>query len=189
MVSSVRMHATRATLGALPATRTRRDAARITGFHFVAARVAMASAARTAARPPQIVWRPRRVPLSRVSGAPPTRAASCLRFRRPRSGNSASRGAAEPGAEAQASGQAVLLCPPEGTLPDRLIQIADHPFPCWGQPGDGGGTPLLDTRGGRVESVPLRGEPLAPLAPPGQQRAQLRGLRLQWHGLEKGSVV
>jgi hypothetical protein len=49
-------------LGALAAMRNRRYAALITGFGFAEARVAIVSPARTATRPPQIVWRPRRLP-------------------------------------------------------------------------------------------------------------------------------
>src|SRR5438552_1188655 len=56
-----------------------------------AATVAMYSTARTAARPPQQVRAPRRVPLSRFSGATPTKAAICLRSSVPNSGRSASR--------------------------------------------------------------------------------------------------
>src|SRR6187455_2036091 len=41
------------------------------------------------ARPPHTTRLPRSVPLSRASGATPTRAAICLRLRRPSSGTSA----------------------------------------------------------------------------------------------------
>src|SRR6266567_3331051 len=61
----------------------------MTGFHRVAVAAAMKSTARTDARPPQIVRRPRSVPLSRASGATPTSAAISFRLKRPSSGNSA----------------------------------------------------------------------------------------------------
>ena len=46
--------------------------------------------ARTRARPPQIVRLPRSLPLSRLKGATPTRAAIARRFSRPSSGSWAS---------------------------------------------------------------------------------------------------
>ena len=46
----------------------------------------MYNTVRTCARPPQIVRRPRKVPLSQLSGATPTNAAICWRLRVPNSG-------------------------------------------------------------------------------------------------------
>ena len=51
----------------------------------------MYSAARTVALPPQQLRLPRRVPLSRLRGATPTKAAICWRVRAPVSGSSAKR--------------------------------------------------------------------------------------------------
>jgi len=48
----------------------------------------MYNTVRTCARPPQIVLRPRSVPLSPLSGATPTKAAICWRVRAPHSGSS-----------------------------------------------------------------------------------------------------
>src|SRR3954451_605075 len=52
-----------------------------------AATAAMYRQARNAARPAQIVRRPRILPLSRLNGATPTRAATCRRVREPSSGS------------------------------------------------------------------------------------------------------
>src|SRR5258706_1483054 len=62
----------------------------MTGLKRVATKAAMNKALRTEARPPQMVRRPLRVPLSRGKGATPTRADICLRPRVPSSGSSAS---------------------------------------------------------------------------------------------------
>ena len=67
------------------------------GVRRVAVSAAMESARRTWARPPQQRRRPRRVPLSRLNGATPTRAAICWREQAPSSGKSASRVAAAAG--------------------------------------------------------------------------------------------
>src|SRR2546426_8983447 len=48
----------------------------------------MYNTVRTCARPPQMVRRPRRVPLSQFSGATPTKAAICCRVSVPNSGSS-----------------------------------------------------------------------------------------------------
>ena len=50
----------------------------------------MYNTVRTCARPPQIVRRPRRVPLSQLRGATPTKAAICCRVSVPNSGSSSS---------------------------------------------------------------------------------------------------
>ncbi len=62
------------------------------GLCCVATSVAMERAARTGARPPHTRRRPRRVPLSRASGATPTSAAIGVRVRVPSSWRSASPG-------------------------------------------------------------------------------------------------
>ena len=66
MVSSLRMHAVRATLGAFPAARSRWSKARIVGLYCVATNVAMYSTDRNCRRPPHTVRFPRMVPLSRL---------------------------------------------------------------------------------------------------------------------------
>ena len=66
MVSSLRMHAVRATLGAFPAARSRWSKARIVGLYCVATKVAMYSTDRNCRRPPHTVRFPRMVPLSRL---------------------------------------------------------------------------------------------------------------------------
>ena len=60
-----------------------------TGFHLTATNVLMYSAPRTTARPPQVVRRPRKVPLSRFKGATPTNAAIWWRVKLLSSGSSA----------------------------------------------------------------------------------------------------
>ena len=90
MVSSLRMQAVRATFLVLPAAKRRVYKAWRTGLRRLPTRAAMYKAARTVARPPQIVRLPRMVPLSRLIGARPTNAATCLRSRVPSSGRSAS---------------------------------------------------------------------------------------------------
>jgi hypothetical protein len=68
----------------------RRRALRTSSSLGIAAmRVPIHNAARPRARPPQLMRRPRKRPLSQLSGATPTRAAICWRFRRPSSGSSA----------------------------------------------------------------------------------------------------
>src|SRR3954470_6611683 len=89
--TSLRMHAVSASLAGLPARRRRRWKLAITGLlPRAAATAAMYRQARKAARPAQIVRRPRILPLSRLNGATPTRAAACRRVREPSSGSSAS---------------------------------------------------------------------------------------------------
>jgi hypothetical protein len=56
------------------------------GLARMAATVAMYSTRLTCARPPQMQRLPRKVPLSRLKGARPARAATCLRVRVPNSG-------------------------------------------------------------------------------------------------------
>ena len=73
IVSSLRIAATSATFGALPAAHKRWENTRITGFHRVATNAAMYRTGRKDARPPQIVRCPRRRPLSRLKGARPPR--------------------------------------------------------------------------------------------------------------------
>ena len=71
MVSSLRMQAVRATFLVLPAARRRVYRACRTGLRRLPTRAAIYKAARTVARPPQIVRLPRSVPLSRLIGARP----------------------------------------------------------------------------------------------------------------------
>ena len=59
------------------------------GLKRLAVSAPMYRAARTRARPPQTVRLPRRVPLSRLKGATPTRAAICRRSSVPNSGRQA----------------------------------------------------------------------------------------------------
>ena len=59
------------------------------GLRRIAVRVAMNRTRRTEPRPPRIMRRPRSVPLSRLNGARPTRAAMRRRSNRPSSGSSA----------------------------------------------------------------------------------------------------
>jgi hypothetical protein len=58
----------------------------IGGLCLLATNALMQRAARMQERPPQTVRFPRRVPLSRLKGATPIRAAICLRSRVPNSG-------------------------------------------------------------------------------------------------------
>ena len=61
----------------------------MTGLRLIATREHMYRTARTGDRPPQIIRRPRSLPLSRLNGATPTSAAIFLRLSVPSSGNSA----------------------------------------------------------------------------------------------------
>ena len=63
----------------------------MTGLQRVAVNAPMYREVRTLARPPQTVRLPLIVPLSRLKGATPTRAAICLRFSVPSSGRYARR--------------------------------------------------------------------------------------------------
>jgi hypothetical protein len=77
-------------LAALPAARSRSRNARSGGLYRAADNAALYRALRTPARHPPTDRRPRRVPLSRATGASPTRAVTCLPGRVPSSGSSAS---------------------------------------------------------------------------------------------------
>src|SRR3984893_11646178 len=87
MTSSLRMQATRMTLGFLPASRLANAA--MSGLYRLATRAAMYNTSRTAARPP-LIWRsPAYLPLSSSKGATPTRLAMARRDNRPSSGSRA----------------------------------------------------------------------------------------------------
>jgi hypothetical protein len=69
----------------------------MTGLHRLAVTVAMYSTARTPARPPKIIRRPRHWPESRLNGQTPTRAPFWRRSSVPSSGKAARRFAAVTG--------------------------------------------------------------------------------------------
>ena len=71
----------------------------------------MYSVARTEARPPQMLRRPRHWPLSRLNGARPTNAAICRRSNWPSSGNSASSVRATTGPTRHAAQQVLAHAP------------------------------------------------------------------------------
>ena len=85
----LRMTATRATMGGLPASTSRPWKAAMSGLRRTAVRAAMNSALRTAGRPPTQVRRPERPPESRAMGAVPHRLAAPLVSSWPSSGASA----------------------------------------------------------------------------------------------------
>src|SRR3954464_3582734 len=80
--------------------------------------------ARNAARPAQIVRRPRSLPLSRLNGATPTRAATCRRVREPSSGSCASSVRALTGSDARHRAEQLLLGAPDRAVPDRPVEVA-----------------------------------------------------------------
>src|SRR5712672_3174536 len=93
------------------------------GLARLATRAAIKSAVRTVGRPPAMERRPRIVPLSRLIGATPTRAAILRRSRRPSSGNSAIRvrrvAFPTPGTLASRSASACQA----GALADRSVDV------------------------------------------------------------------
>ena len=101
------MAAVMATLAGLPPAIRRSSRARMAGLWRVAVRVGMYRALRRLARPPMTMRRPRKVPLSRLTGATPTRLAMRRRSSLPSSGSSAMSVRAEvlpmPGTEASSS--------------------------------------------------------------------------------------
>ena len=114
----------------------------------------MGSAVRTGARPPQTVRVPRRVPLSRWNGAPPTRAASRWRLRVTHSGRSSNHVRAQPGQGRAHDG----VTPPARARPDapaawyprrRPAPPAASPARC-SAPGDPSGAAGVHSQGGAV---------------------------------------
>src|SRR6202050_5597758 len=113
MVRSLRITATRATFFGLPAATSRRSKARRTGLYRLATRAAMERPARTTARPPQVVRRPRQRPLSRLSGATPASAAISWRLSCPNSGRCAISIRARCGADPRPPVKQTGLLPPD----------------------------------------------------------------------------
>ena len=117
----------------------------MTGLHRLATNAPMYRTARTRARPPQTVRLPRRVPLSRLKGATPTRAA----VQRAQLRQVGQEGERELLSNAGDGAQEVVLLPPHWTLaqslPQPLVQVVQLPLkPCnvslnAGTDGDGGG--------------------------------------------------
>src|SRR3954447_16423539 len=90
VTTSLRMQAVSASFEGFPAWRSRSWKPAIAGLApRAAATAAMYRHARNAALPPQIARLPRILPLSRLNGATPTRAAACRRVSEPSSGSSA----------------------------------------------------------------------------------------------------
>src|SRR5438094_8722375 len=86
--------------------------------------------ARRVALPPPTVRLPRILPLSRLNGATPTRAAAWRRVREPSSGNSASSVRALTGPTPGTERSSSSLARQERALPDRPVEVALDP----GQP-------------------------------------------------------
>src|SRR5438128_11427876 len=166
MVNSVCMQAVRATFLALPAANRRSYKALITGWWRVAPSAPIDNTARTSARPPYTVRRPRRVPLSRLQGATPLKAASGWVPRGPHAGTWPSIVRASTG-------------PTPGMRLTGVRQGVIEPGDRRGQPGDRGLDGVLDTRRRGVQSGALGAHPRDELAPPPAQGPQLLGLGIR----------
>ncbi len=87
----------------------------------------MYNACLTWERPPQIVRLPRSFPLSRLSGATPAMAATCLRFNLPSSGRFAGKcNRVHPSNAGNAFKQVVFFAP-NGAFTDGIGQVAIDP--------------------------------------------------------------
>src|SRR5438128_12045806 len=119
----------------------------------------MYSTARTAARPPQQVRAPRRVPLSRFSGATPTKAAILLAIQRAQLWQVRQQGPAQHGPYPRHALQQIILGSPQGTLLEVLAQLLIQLFQARLQPGDVRCNVGLDRGGGLPTSIRFGREP------------------------------
>ena len=145
------------------------------GLKRVATRVAIYRAARTCALPPHTLRLPRRVPLSRLSGATPTRLAACLRPKVPSSGMAASivkeSTGPTPGTLLRRLSRSRHRGWCEGS-PQGIVQVPQLPL----QIGDMGPDSLAYRGGSSAEPVLLGGEHRYHLPPANQEGLQSLGL-------------
>ncbi len=130
--SSLRATAISATCFGLPTASRRARKAASWGSQRTAARAARYNALRTRGRPPAILRRARNCPLSRASGARPTKAAACLPLSCPNSGRSATKAQEVfgPMPGSLAGGRLFAQCSLHLLLQQRdlLAQRSDHPL-------------------------------------------------------------
>ena len=123
MISSFRASAMRITLGAFPAFSRRSANAASTAPSSPAAYAPRYNTRRTADRPPPIKRFPFQRPLSRFTGATPTKAATCSREMVPNSGNSANSVRLVTDRDARDRLQQLHLWPSRPTRLDRRRQF------------------------------------------------------------------
>src|SRR5262245_59945253 len=92
------------------------------GLLRTAATAAMYSTRLTSARPPQMQRLLRKVPLSRLNGAKPARAAICLRLSSPSSGRWASR-VLDNSADARYGSQRLITFAPDGSVTNHATEF------------------------------------------------------------------
>ena len=127
------------------------------------------------------------MPLSRASGATPTKAAICLRLSWPSSGSCAEQGAADDRADAGHAAEQILGGAPHRTGLNRLFQIAiDVRSAAAPASGCAARCRAGSRRPREAQAIPLGREHLEDLPPPGQDRLQGLG-RLTGQGPRLGA--
>ena len=124
MVKKVCLQAVHATFFPFPAARRRSYKACICGLERVATRGPLANTVRTCARPPQIMRRPRQVPLAPWRGATPTHAALWCRWRAPHAGRARRTVRAHTGPLPEARGQRAALSRHHGLARRRVSRAS-----------------------------------------------------------------
>src|SRR4051794_38108264 len=131
--------------------------------------------ARRAALPPQIARLPRILPLSRLNGATPTRAAAWRRVSEPSKGLLGQQGARAHRPDARHRARQLLLGPPGRALPDRPVEVALDPGQRLLEPAQVGVDPLVQGGIGRVAPVALGDQHLEQLTAARHQGAEVAG--------------
>ena len=146
------------------------------GLKWLATNAPMYRAARTRARPPQTVRLPRSVPLSRLKGATPTRAAISRRSNVPSSGRWARTGEGETFPDSGNTAQQVILLSPYGTLTESLTQALVQIVQLLLEPCNVSLDAGTDGDGGDAKTVLLRDQHGHHLVPAGSQGVERLGL-------------
>src|SRR5947209_8146693 len=120
----------------------------------------MYNTVRTCARPPHIVRRPRRGPLSPLRGATPTKAAICCRVSVPQRGEFQQQRAGTHGPNALGTLQYIVVFPPQGAGPEHRLEVVVQRGDTRIEPRNRGLNVLCETRVGPRQTV-LIGSPHA----------------------------
>src|SRR3954447_8353518 len=118
---------------------------------------------------------PRILPLSRLNGATPTRAATCRRVSEPSSGSCASNVRALTGSNARHRAEQLLLGAPHRAVPDRPVEVALELGQGFFQPAEVGVDPLVQGGFGGLTPVALGHQHLEQLPTASYKSPQMAG--------------